>query len=189
MASSGPSWIETERLSSLVSLTAWRRPEQASRVDTPRFPEELGRTLIQTAPPVPTAAPVPSVGRVGPATFEGDIEARLEALLDWSVRTMAMSSAFVTDDEGLVLAATSQSAIAPAVTTCVDAFLRQWSRYAQRPRGCLLVRADGLAHVVAWTEHGDRTYFLVVSGARHDDLTPADPLVAALASALELNQR
>ncbi len=181
MASSGPSWIETERLSSLVSLTAWRRPVEASRVDSPRFLEDHGRTLIQTAPPVP--APV------APVSFDGEIEARLEALLDWSVRTMAMSSAFVTDDEGLVLAATARNAIAPVVTTCVEAFLRQWSRFAARPRGCLVVRAEGLAHVVAWTVLGDRTYFLVVSGARHDDLGPADSVVAALASALEPNRR
>jgi hypothetical protein len=188
MSGTGPSWIETDRLSGLVALTAWRRPAASGTTSRfgvtevhARFDDDgQNRTLVT---PIPEPPPVGAVSMAGP------IETRLDALMAWSVSTLKLSSAYVADDEGLLLASTSEVALPPVVTTCIDTLVRQWTRYAARPRGCLIVRADGLAHAVAWTNLGERTYFLVVSGAHHDDFAPVDPLVEGLASALESKDR
>ncbi len=196
MARNGPSWIETDRLSSLVELTAWRRPalatERPSAADVPvsRFgvTHVTNATIVTPRYEAPTSqAPVPPV--VGRIAFEGELEARLERLLKWSVSMLGATAAFVTDDEGLVMAATDETALEPAATTTVEVFLRQWSAYASRPDGFFALRADGRTHVVTWAQHAGRTYFLVVSGARHDDRASAAQLSEALESALESNER
>lgn len=194
MARNGPSWIEVDRLSSLVEMTAWRRPAATAATRTPSSQAPSSRfatndatndaTIVTPTFDVPSVPPV--VGRVA---FEGPIETRLERLLTWSVTMLGASSGFVTDDEGLVMAATPDIDLEPAATTTIDGFLRQWSAYESRPSGYVALRSGARTHVITWTASAGRTYFLVVSGARHDDRASAAQLSDALESALESNER
>ena len=161
--------------------------DRLRRASRPRRPTEIDPSAVTIKVPPP---PPPGYVRmaVDPyvAAHQGSLEERIDRLLGWALESASMTSAFVADKDGLLLAARDTSASDEASATVFEQFLRQFEGFTgSRVDGHVLLTAGRRPLLVTWrhTPHG--RYYLGLAGGTTPPLELVPPLGRALADALE----